>query len=69
MKIKEFFENCVHCYHVWIFVFREGYQLDALGIYTHEDLDNFINDYGEEKIKDWTVRECEVGAEITFYLK
>lgn len=38
-------------------------------IYTSKDFDNFINDYGDEDFKEWSVENSEDDAIITFYLK
>ena len=73
MKIKEFLKDCVHCDHVWLFVCSIDElgkrQFDAKAICNFKDLDDFIDDYGDEEFKDWTIRECVGNAEITFYLK
>lgn len=73
MKIKEFFKYCAYCNHVWIFVC----QIDELGerqfdgqeICDFNDLNKFIDDYGDEEIDSWSVENAEIYTEITFDLK
>jgi hypothetical protein len=85
MKIKEFFKNCKECYHVYFEIVRSddsqkevrvinGQEIEVLHpevreIYTKEDFNKFIDDYGEEEFKEWTFENCEDDATITFYLK
>lgn len=70
MKIKEFFKNCSYCNHVWIFVCQiddSGKHLfDDQEIYDFNDLNKFIDDYGDEEIVCWSVENAETYTEITF---
>lgn len=73
MKIKEFFKNCVYCRYVWIY----DYHIDESGerkfktriICSFKDLYDFIIDYGNREIVEWSVENSEGDIEITFYLK
>lgn len=38
-------------------------------IYTKEDFDKFIKDYGDEEFEGWSFENSEDDATITFYLK
>lgn len=73
MTIKEFFKNCVHCRFVWIYICCKdesgGCQFDAKAICNFKDLDDFIDDYGDEEFKEWTFENSEDNAIIAFYLK
>lgn len=73
MKIKEFFVNCTYCRHVWIFVCQIDEsgkrQFDGQGIYDFNDLNKFIDDYGDEEFKEWSVEYSVYNTNITFYLK
>lgn len=74
MTIKEFFENCAYCYHVYVYVDYEDetgkYQsIDTRELYTDEELENFLNAYGNEEIKKWSVENSEDDTDIAFYLK
>lgn len=73
MEIKEFFKNCTYCHNVWILVCSVDEsgerQFDGHGIYYPEDLNDFIIDYGDEEINEWSVDNCNEYAAITFYLK
>jgi hypothetical protein len=80
MKIKEFFENCDWFYHVYVYVDESvNYQtidsrkiyktIYSRKIYTKEELDNFINAYGNEEIKAWKLENCEDDTIICFVLK
>ena len=74
MTIKEFFENCAYCHHVYVYVDYEDetgeYQtIDSREIYTKEELENFINVHGDKRIKEWSMENNEDDTLITFYLK
>lgn len=71
MKIKEFFENCGWFYHVHVYVDESVnyHTIDSREIYTKEELDNFINAYGNEEIKVWKLENCEDDTIICFVLK
>ena len=73
MTIKQFFENCTYCRHVWIYICCKdesgGCQFDAKAICNFKDLDDFIDDYGDEEFKDWTIVKGKHSTNITFYLK
>mgnify|MGYP006974353391 CR=1 FL=1 len=85
MTIKEFFKNCTYCYHVYFEIVRsddsqkevrvingqemEVHNVENREIYTREDFNNFIKDYGDEDFKEWSVENSEYDTEITFYLK
>jgi hypothetical protein len=85
MKIKEFFKNCKECYHVYFEIIRpddsqkevrvingqeiEVHEVENREIYTNEDFNNFINDYGDEEFEGWSVEDNEEDTIITFYLK
>lgn len=73
MNIKEFFVNCTYCRHVWIYICCKdesgGCQFDAKAICNFKDLDDFIDDYGDEEIASWSVENAEKYTEITFYFK
>lgn len=71
MKIKEFFENCVCFYNACVYVDEPvNYQtIYRREIYTKEELDNFINAYGNEEIKVWKLENCEDDTIIRFVLK
>lgn len=85
MKIKDFLKNCRYCHHVWFEIERpdnsqkevlvingqeiEANKVENREIYTREDFNDFINDYGDEEFKDWTFENIEDDATITFYLK
>jgi hypothetical protein len=71
MKIKEFFENCDWFYHVYVYVDEpvNYHTIYSRKIYTKEELDNFINAYGNEEIKAWKLENCEDDTIIIFVLK
>lgn len=85
MKIRNFLKNCKECYHVYFEIIRpddsqkevrvingkeiEVHKVENREIYTREDFNNFIKDYGDEEFKDWTFENSEDDAIITFYLK
>lgn len=47
----------------------EYLEIEDCEIYTKEDFDKFINDYGDEEFDDWSFENSEDDAIITFYLK
>lgn len=47
----------------------EYLEIEDCEIYTKEDFDNFIKDYGDEEFEDWSFENNEDDAIITFYLK
>ena len=73
MTIKQFFENCTYCRHVWIYICCKdesgGYQFDAKAICNFKDLDDFIDDYGDEEFKEWTVEYRDECTQFHFFLK
>jgi hypothetical protein len=85
MKIRNFFKNCKECYHVYFEIVRsddsqkevrvingkeiEVHEVENREIYTNEDFNNFINDYGDEEFEGWSVEDNEEDTIITFYLK
>lgn len=85
MKIRNFLKNCKECYHVYFEIVRSDdsqkevrvingkeiviHQIENREIYTREDFNNFINDYGDEEFKEWGFENSEDDAIITFYLK
>lgn len=85
MKIRNFLKNCKECYHVYFEIVRSDdsqkevrviggkeiviHQIENREIYTREDFNNFIKDYGDEEFKDWSFENSEDDAIITFYLK
>ena len=85
MKIRNFLKNCKECYHVYFEIIRsddsqkevrvingqemEVHNVENREIYTREDFNNFIKDYGDEEFKEWTFENSEDDAIITFYLK
>lgn len=85
MKIRNFLKNCRECYHVYFEIVRSDdsqkevkvingkeiviHQIENREIYTREDFNNFIKDYGDEEFKDWSFENSEDDAIITFYLK
>lgn len=84
MKIKDFLKNCRYCHHVYFKIERPNQQkkvivmngqeyeyleIEDREIYTKEDFDKFINDYGDEEFDDWSFENNEDDAIITFYLK
>jgi hypothetical protein len=66
MKIRDFFENYRHCYEIHVTIYEKNNRLKGgWVIYTDEEYDNFINDYGDEEFEKWSV---EHGVECTqFY--
>lgn len=71
MKIKEFFGSCDWVYNVYVDVYESvNYQtIDSRQIYTKEELDDFINAYGNEEIKAWKLENSEDETIICFVLK
>lgn len=85
MKIRNFLKNCKECYHVYFEIVRSDdsqkevrvingkeiviHQIENREIYTREDFNNFIKDYGDEEFKEWSFENSEDDAIITFYLK
>lgn len=74
MKIKDFLKNCRYCHHVWFDIERTYSPVkvrkdEMREIYTREDFNKFINDYGDEEFDDWSFENSEDDAIITFYLK
>lgn len=71
MTIKEFFKDCAWFYYVSVCVDEPvNYQtIDSREICTKEELDNFINAYGNEEIKMWKLENCEDDTIIFFVLK
>ena len=85
MKIRNFLKNCKECYHVYFEIVRSDdsqkevrviggkeiviHQIENREIYTREDFNNFIKDYGDEEFKDWSFENSEDDAIITFSLK
>lgn len=84
MKIKDFLKNCRYCHHVYFGIERPNQQKEVRvingqeielqkaeyrEIYTKEDFNKFINDYGNEEFDDWSFENIEDEAIITFYLK
>ena len=71
MRIKDFFENCDWFYHVYVYVdepvnFKTIY---SRKICTKEELDNFIDAYGNKEIKEWKLENCECDTIFCFVLK
>lgn len=71
MKIKEFFKNCAWFYHVSVYVEKpvNYHTIYSREISTKEELDNFINAYGNKEIKVWKLENCEDDTIICFVLK
>lgn len=70
MKIRDFFENYRHCYEIDVTIYGKNNRLKGgRDIYTDEEYDNFIKDYGDEEFVDWSFENIEDDAIITFYLK
>lgn len=75
MKIKEFLKNCRYCHHVYFEIERPGdsqkevHEVENREIYTKDDFNKFINDYGNEEFDDWFFENIEDDAVITFCLK
>lgn len=85
MKIRNFLKNCKECYHVYFEIVRSDdsqkevrvingkeivfHNVENREIYTREDFNNFIKDYGDEEFKEWGFENSEDDAIITFYLK
>ena len=84
MKIKEFFENCTYCYHVYFEIVRsddsqkevrvingqemEVHNVENREIYTREDFNNFIKDYGDEEFNEWSVEYRVECTQFHFFL-
>lgn len=45
------------------------HQIERLEIYTREDFNNFIKDYGNEEFKEWSFENREELTQFYFFLK
>lgn len=70
MTIKEFFENYRHIYEIDVNLYGKDNRLKGgRVIYTDEEYDKFIKDYGDEEFKEWSVEYRVECTQFYFYLK
>ena len=69
MKIRDFFENYRHCYEIDVTIYGKNNRLKGgRDIYTDEEYENFIKDYGDEEFEKWSVEHREECTQFYFFL-
>ena len=69
MKIKEFFENYRHIYNIDVPFMEKDNRLEGgKDIYTSEEFNKFIEDYGDKEFKEWSVENIADLTQFYFFL-